>query len=120
MLLLVLRQEYYAAECNYLLSMARKTLSVSEEAYSALYRAKGKSESVTEAILRLAGRGTKGSLVEYIRSTTTNTRVADSIEKILQQQNSVHVRCRHEEAVRKRQITKAAQAMKRQRSRSKD
>jgi predicted CopG family antitoxin len=49
--------------------MAGKTLSISEEVYNALYRAKGKNESLTEAILRLAGRGAKGSLLEYIRST---------------------------------------------------
>jgi len=44
--------------------MGRKTLSVSEEAYKALYRFKGKNESLSEAVLRLAGRGAKGGLLE--------------------------------------------------------
>jgi predicted CopG family antitoxin len=97
--------------------MARKTLSISEEAYKALYRFKGKNESLSEAVLRLAGRGAKGSLLEYVRSTTPSKQVANNIEKILKGRNSVQVRSLHEETVRKRQMRKAAEATDRLRER---
>ncbi len=93
-----------------LLVMARKTLSISEEAYKALYRAKGKNESLTETVLRLAGRGSKGRLLEYIRSTTPNKDVADKIDRALKGRNSVQVRSRHEEIVRKREMRKASES----------
>lgn len=99
--------------------MARKTLSISEEAYDALYRFKGKNESLSEAVLRLAGRGAKGALLEYIRSTTPNIKVADSIEKILENENSVQVRRRHEETVRKREMRKTSESTDRLRESSK-
>ena len=100
--------------------MARKTLSMLEEVYDSLYRAKGKSESLNEAILRLAGKEAKGNLLEYIRSTTANNRLADSIEKVLKKRSSVQARSRHEETVRKRQMTKASESIDRLRKRSED
>jgi len=98
--------------------VARKTLSISEEAYKALYRFKGKNESLSKAVLRLAGRGAKGSLLEYVRSTTPSRQVADSIEKVLQERNNIQVRSLHEENVGKRQMRKAAEATDRLRKRS--
>jgi len=98
--------------------MPRKTLSISEEDYNALYRAKGKNEALSEAVLRIAGRGAKGNLLEYIRSTTPNKQVVDDIEKILEERNSVQVRSKHEETVRKRQMRKAAESTDRLRKRS--
>src|SRR5712691_7823127 len=100
--------------------MARKTLSISGEAYNALYRFKGKNESLSEAVLRLAGRGAKGSLLEYVRSTTPSKQVADNIEKVLEERNSIQVRSLHEETVRNRQLRKAAEATDRLRERSDD
>ena len=111
-------QEYYGTTGCFLV-MARKTLSISEEAYKALYRAKGKNESLTEAILRLAGRGAKGNLLECIRTTTPNNRLANNIERVLETRNSVHIRSAHEETVRKKQMTKAARAIDRLRESSK-
>ena len=98
--------------------MARKTLSISEEAYRALYRFKGNNKSLSEAVLRLAGRGSKGSLLEYVRSTTPSKQVVDSIEKVLGERNSVQVRSIHEENVREREMRKAAVSMDRLRKRS--
>src|SRR6267143_680462 len=100
--------------------MPRKTLSISEEAYNALYRAKGKNESLSEAVLRIAGRGAKGNLLKYIRATTPNKQVADEIEKILKERNSVQVRSKHEESVRKREMRKTAESTDGLRKRSKD
>ncbi len=97
--------------------MARKTLSISREAYKALYRFKGKNESLSEAVLRLAGRGAKGSLLEYVRSTTPSKQVADNIEKVLGERNSIQVRRLHEETVGKLQLRKAAEATNRLRER---
>ena len=94
--------------------MTRKTLTISEQAYNTLARVKGKNESFTEVILRLTGkRGkrTKGTLLEYIRSIAPNNQLADSIEKVLEKRNRIHLRTARVTMVRRRQMTKASKSM---------
>jgi predicted CopG family antitoxin len=99
--------------------MTRKTLTISVEAYNALFRAKGKNESLTEAILRLTGKSAKGNLLEYIRSKGPDSQLADSIEKVLERRNSIHLRTARVNAVRKKQVINAARSMDRLRQSSK-
>ncbi len=99
--------------------MSRKTLTIPEEAYNALFRAKRKNESLTETILRLTGKRAKGNLLEYIRSTGPNNQLADSIEKVLKKRNSIHLRTARLNAVRKKQMTNAARSTDRLRQSSK-
>ena len=57
--------------------MLRKTLTVSEQAYNALARVREKEETLTNLILRLTRKTTKGDLLEYLRSTGPNSQLAD-------------------------------------------
>ena len=72
--------------------MAHKTLSISEEAYNALARVKGKDESFTKVILRLAQRRSSGDLLDYIRSVGPNEELASAIEKVLEKRKSIQLR----------------------------
>src|SRR6266540_3215834 len=104
------------------LAMTRKTLTISEQAYNTLARVKGKNESFTEVILRLTGKRvkrTKGDLLEYIRSIAPNNQLADSIEKVLEKRNRIHLRTARVNAVRKKQMTDAARSTDRLRQSSK-
>jgi len=92
---------------------------MSEQAYNALARGKGKNEPLTEAILPLTGKRTKASLLGYIRSIGPNNQLADSIEKVLKKRNSIHLRTARLNAVRKRQMTNAARSTDRLRQSSK-
>jgi predicted CopG family antitoxin len=71
--------------------MAHKTLTISEEAYDALARVKGKDESFTKVILRLTGKKTKGNLLEYIRSISPDYELADRLEKVLAERQSIRL-----------------------------
>lgn len=51
---------------------------------------------------------------------TPNNKLANKIEKVLEKKNSIYIRSAHEETVRKRQMTKVAEAMDRLRNRSED
>lgn len=72
--------------------MAHKTLTISEEAYNALARVKGKDESFTKVILRLTGKKTKGNLLEYIKSIGPNNELADRLEKVLEERGRIRLR----------------------------
>ncbi len=72
--------------------MAHKTLTVSEEAYNALARLKSKDESFTKVILRLAGKRSKGTLLEYVRSLPPNEELAAKVEKVLEKRSLVRLR----------------------------
>jgi len=71
--------------------MAHKTLTISEEAYDALARVKGKDESFTKVILRLTGRKTKGNLLEYLRSIGPDYELADRLEKIVEERHKIRL-----------------------------
>jgi hypothetical protein len=88
--------------------MTRKAPTLSEKAYNALDRAKGKNKSPTKVVRSLTRMRSKGSLLEYVRSTAPNYQLADRIEKVLKKRNGIHLRTARVNAVQKRQITKAA------------
>ncbi len=71
--------------------MAHKTLTISEEAYNALSRLKTKNESFTKVILRLAGKKSKGSLLEYLRSMGPDHELADQLEKVVGERSRVRL-----------------------------
>jgi predicted CopG family antitoxin len=48
--------------------MVHRTLTISEEAYNALARIKGRDESFTKAILRLTKKKAAWNLLDYVRS----------------------------------------------------
>ncbi len=72
--------------------MAHKTLTISEEAYDALARIKGKDESFTRVILRLAKRRSSGDLLDYVRSMPPNEELASAIERVLEKRKFIRVR----------------------------
>ena len=72
--------------------MAHKTLTISEEAYDALARAKGRDESFTKVILRLTKRKSSGDLLDYIRSVGPNEGLASAIEKVLEKRKHIRLR----------------------------
>ena len=61
--------------------MARKTLTISEEAYNALSNPKNKNESFTDVILRLSKQMEIGKLSDLIKKIAPDEELADNIEK---------------------------------------
>src|SRR5947199_10606441 len=74
--------------------MAHKTLTISEEAYNALSMVKGKDESFTKVILRLAKRRSSGDLLDYVRSMPPNEELASAIEWVLEKRKFIRLRAR--------------------------
>ncbi len=72
--------------------MAHKTLTISEEAYNALARVKGKEESFTRTILRLTKKRGAGDLLEYVRSFSPDEELASAVERVLEKRNKVRLR----------------------------
>ena len=74
--------------------MAHKTLTISEEAYNALSRVKGKDASFTKVILRLTRKRGKGTLLEYMRSIAPDHEMADNLEKVLEERGRIRLGAR--------------------------
>jgi len=72
--------------------MAHKTLTISEEAYSALYRLKSRGESFTEVILRLTTKTKRGSLLDYVRSIEPDVEFAKTLQGIVDCRERTRVR----------------------------
>ena len=72
--------------------MAHKTLTISEEAYNALARTKGRDESFTKVILRLTRKKAAGSLLDYIRSFSPDEELASAVEKVLEKRGKIRLR----------------------------
>ena len=72
--------------------MAHKTLTISEEAYDALARAKGRDESFTKVILRLTKKRSAGNLLDYVRSFSPDEELASAVEKVLKKRSTIHLR----------------------------
>ena len=70
-------------------SMARKTITISEEAYEVLARAKSKKESFTDVILRIVAKREEGSLLDYIRSIKRDEEFAKTLEAIVKERERV-------------------------------
>ncbi len=72
--------------------MAHKTLTISEEAYNALARAKGRDESFTKVILRLTRKRATGNLLDYVRSFSPDEELASAVEKVLEKRGRIRLR----------------------------
>ena len=72
--------------------MAHKTLTISEEACSALARLKNRGESFTDVVLRLASKKSKGTLLEYVRSMHPDEEFAQVLEEIVKRRETLRVR----------------------------
>lgn len=75
--------------------MAHKTLTISEEAYAALARMKGRGESFTEVVLRLTAKARRGSLLEYVRKMEPDEEFAKTLEDIVRRREQAHLRSVH-------------------------
>ena len=71
--------------------VARKTLTISEEAYNALARLKSKDESFSKVILRLAQKN-KGNLLLYVRSFKPDNHLANRIEEVPKKRQKIPLR----------------------------
>ncbi|MBO8182457.1 MAG: antitoxin VapB family protein [Archaeoglobus sp.] len=69
--------------------MAHKTLTISEEAYNALRKLKGKGESFSDVIIRITK---KASLLEYIESTDFPEDLVEKVEGVYESRESVRRR----------------------------
>src|SRR6266702_295902 len=72
--------------------MAHKTLTISEEAYKALARAKSKDESFTKVILRLTRKKAARNLLDYVRSFSPDEELASAVEKVLEKRGKISLR----------------------------
>ena len=72
--------------------MAHKTLTISEEAYTALARLKERRESFTDVILRLTAKARRGTLLDYVRSMQPDEEFAENLEQVVQNRERSHVR----------------------------
>jgi predicted CopG family antitoxin len=81
----------YTRKCTYLI-MAHKTLTISEEAYNALARTKGRDESFTKVILRLTRKKAAGNLLDYVRSFSPDEELASAVEKVLEKRSKTRLR----------------------------
>jgi predicted CopG family antitoxin len=72
--------------------MAKKTLTLSEQAYRAIDRLKSKDEHVAKPIPRRVQGSTKGNLLDYVRSFAPDNELADRIEEVLKKRGSIRLR----------------------------
>ena len=62
--------------------MGHKTITISDDAYKALAKAKNDNESFTKVILRLTSqRSTAGALLDYLHGSSPDEDLAASIEE---------------------------------------
>jgi len=66
--------------------MTDTTITISENAYKALEKLKGESESINTVILRLTKRF---DLIEYIESTDFPEELADNIEAVYNERGRI-------------------------------
>ena len=69
--------------------MGHRTLTVSDEAYNALYKMKKERESFTEAILRITKKTEEGTLLDYIKTLEPDEDLASTLETILEDRNKI-------------------------------
>src|SRR6266852_11936 len=69
--------------------MARKTLTVAEEAYNVLARLKSRNESFTKVILRLARKRERGNFLECMRSISPDHDFAGRLEKVVEERKGI-------------------------------
>jgi len=69
--------------------MAHKTITISEKAYEALARAKGKKESFTDLILRIVKRREEGTLLDYVRSIEPDEEFGKTLDDIVKERKRI-------------------------------
>ena len=69
--------------------MAHKTITISEEAYEALAKAKTEKESFTDVILRIVKKRKEGTLLEYLRKLEPDEEFAKVLERILEERKRI-------------------------------
>jgi predicted CopG family antitoxin len=73
--------------------MAHKTITISEEAYSALAARKKENESFTDVILRVtADKGKASTLLKLVESWTPGEDLAQSIESAMKRTRKAKLR----------------------------
>jgi len=72
--------------------MAHKTLTISEEAYNALAKAKNRGESFTDVVLRLTTKRKAGTLLDYVHSIDPDEELAQALEEIVKNRERFSVR----------------------------
>jgi len=72
--------------------MGHKTITISEEAYEALAGLKQGRESFTEAILRLARRREKGTLLDFVKSLEPDEEFAEIMDEVVREREKVTLR----------------------------
>jgi predicted CopG family antitoxin len=72
--------------------MGHKTITISEEAYKALKRAKEDYESFTDVIIKTMRRREKSNLLEYINSIGPQSELADNIEAAMKEMRKSKLR----------------------------
>lgn len=64
--------------------MGHKTITISDDAYNALAKARNDNESFTKVILRLTSqRSRAGSLLEHLKDHPPDKKLAKDIEEIM-------------------------------------
>lgn len=69
--------------------MAHKTLTISEEAYEALARAKAGKESFTDVILRIVKKRKEGTLLDHIRNLEPDEEFAKILDGIVEERKRI-------------------------------
>ncbi|MBO3839468.1 MAG: antitoxin VapB family protein [Thermoproteota archaeon] len=72
--------------------MGHKTITISDEAYEALFRLKRDKESFTDVILRLTKGKAGGTLLEYIRSLEPDEDFAKIMEEVVMERRKIRLR----------------------------
>jgi len=70
---------------NFGVDMSHKTITISEEAYTALASLKQKHESFTEAILRLTRKKSRGTLLDYVKFLEPDEEFAEIMDEIVKE-----------------------------------
>lgn len=86
------RIKYTYVYASSLKGLAHKTVTISEEAYNALARMKGKNESFTEVILRIARRKEEGTLLDYVKSIEADDEFAGILEEVVEKRRAISLR----------------------------
>ena len=73
--------------------MGHKTITISDDAYEALAKAKNDNESFTKVILRLTSEKTSArALLEHVQSSPADKELAEKVEEVMQRSRRAQLR----------------------------
>jgi len=72
--------------------MGHRTITVSDEAYNALAKAKKERESFTETILRITKRTERGTLLDYVKTLEPDEDFASALEAVVDERDTITTR----------------------------